>query len=527
MVLCSPAVVAQTNTGDHDHSHDSTGKPPEKLGHVVFANSCSAEVQASFERGVALLHSFWFREGDNAFRDVLLRDPSCAVATWGIAAILIGNTFATGPTPAQAQLAKEAIERGRAIGAGTQRERLFIEAIAAYYDRFAERSHRARMMSLSKAFEQLALRFPEDDEAQIFSAFYLAATQDPSDKTFAETLKAAAILELQFKKHPEHPGVAHYLIHCYDYPPIAAKGLPAARRYAEIAPSAPHALHMPSHIFTRVGAWSDSAASNRRSADVAKSEKEFANELHAMDYMVYADLQMARDFDARQIVHEAPDILGDEQILSTPYALAAIPARFAIERGKWSDAARLEPQPTRFPLTAAITHYARALGAARAGDASAAEIEVRELGRIVALLNDAKDSYWATEVEVQRLGGAAWAAYAQGDLPAALASMQASAALEDASEKAAVSPGRLVPAHELLADMLLASGNAAAALAEYERAQVRDPNRFRSLFGAGQAALQSGDAAKTKLYWSRLIEMTAAGQARPETDTARAYLARN
>ena len=525
LALATHSVGFAQSAGEHKHSHTADGKPPEQLGRVSFANSCGAAVQPSFERAVALLHSFWFRESEKAFRDVLDRDPSCAIAAWGIATVLIGNTFATGPTPAQAQQAREAIERGRAIGAKTERERLFIDAVAAYYERYPELPHRARMQLLSDAFEHVAARFPEDDEAQIFSALYLASTQDPSEQTFAVTLKAATILEAQFKKHPDHPGVAHYLIHSYDYPPIADKGLAAARRYAAIAPSAPHALHMPSHIFTRVGAWTDSADSNLHSANVAKAEKEFNNQLHAMDYMVYAYLQMGRDGDARRLVEEAPGVHGDDQILSTPYALAAIPARYALERGEWSEAAHLQPQQTRFRLTSAITYFARAIGAARSGDVSAADTDVQELARIVDALSAAKDKYWATEVEVQRLGATAWVAFAKGDRQTALQLMQSAAALEDKSEKAAVSPGRLVPAHELLGDMLLESNRPGDALAEYERAMVRDPNRFRSLYGAGQAAATAGKPDQARLYWSRLSDMAGSGDPRPETRKARQWLA--
>ena len=251
----------------------ATSKPPEQLGIVSFANSCVPVVQESLQRAVALLHSFWFGESEKTFREVLERDPACAIATWGIATNIIGNTFSEGPLPARAKQAQEVIERGRAIGAKTERERYFIEAIGEYYDRYGDRTPVQRMKSLSNAFEVVAKRFPNDDETQIFYAVYLTATQSLDDKTFAAALKAAAILEVQFKKHPDHPGVAHYLIHSYDYPPIAAKGLNAAKRYAEIAPSAPHALHMPSHIFTRVGAWQDSARTNERSAAVAKAAK--------------------------------------------------------------------------------------------------------------------------------------------------------------------------------------------------------------------------------------------------------------
>jgi tetratricopeptide (TPR) repeat protein len=511
----------------HHHADSAAGTAPEQLGRVSFANSCSPAVQAVFERGVALLHSFWWQEGERTFREVLERDPKCAIATWGIATILIGNPFGGGPTPAQAQLAKAAIGRGRAIGAKTERERLFIEAVAQYYADFAHLAHGARLKSLSNAFEKLAARFPEDDEAQIFSALYLTSTQDPSEQTFATALKAAAILEVQFRKHPEHPGVAHYLIHSYDYPPIAAQGLSAARRYSEIAPSAPHALHMPSHIFTRVGAWQDSVASNLRSESAAKAGHAIADQLHAMDYLVYADLQLARDIEARRVVEDAPGVRGDEEIRAAPYALAAIPARYAIERNAWNEAAQLRPQTTRFPYTAAFTHFARALGEARSGDAAAAERDVRELARIVDVLKADKDDYWAIEVEVQRLGGAAWVAFSKGDLDAALPLMAAAADLEDKSEKSAVTPGRLVPARELLGDMLLESGKPADALAEYERSQLRDPNRFRSLYGAGQAAAQSGNRDRARSYFSRLIDMAGSGESRPEIQFARRYVAAN
>jgi tetratricopeptide (TPR) repeat protein len=504
------------------------GKPPEQLGTVSFTNSCQPAVQPTFQRAVALLHSFWWQQGEATFHRVLDQDPTCAIASWGIASILIGNPFATGPSPAEAQRATEAIERGRAIGAKTERERSFIEAVAAYYDRFADRSHGARLKSLSDVFEVVAKRFPEDDEAQIFSALYLTATQSPTDKTFASTLRAAAILETQFQKHPDHPGVAHYLIHAYDYPPIAAKGLSAAKRYAEIAPSAPHALHMPSHIFTRVGAWQESAATNERSAAVAKVENEPNDQLHAMDYMVYAYLQLARDRDARRVLEEAPRVAGANPMLRTgPYALAAIPARYAMERNAWTEAAQLQLQTSRFQFAEAMTHFARAVGAARSGNAAAAERDVQELARIDEALKAAKDAYWAVEVEVQRLGGAAWAAYAKGNREEALTLMRAAADLEDKSEKSAVSPGRLVPARELFGDMLLESGQAGEALAEYERSQVRDPNRYRSLYGAGQAAALSGNRDKARHYFSKLIALAGSGDPRPETEKARQYLGSN
>lgn len=525
LLLSLQVTASWAQTTEPHHATALLGRPPEQLGRVDFANSCSPAVQASFERAVALLHSFWFRESEKTFRDVLARDPGCAIATWGIATVLIGNTFAAGPTQAQAEQAGEAIERGRATGAKTERERLFIEAVAAYYEPFSGRTHGARIKALSDAFEGVARRFPDDDESQIFSAIYLAATQDPSEKTFASTLKAASILERQFSKHPDHPGVAHYLIHSYDYPPIAEKGRTAAQRYSAIAPSAPHALHMPSHIFTRVGAWPDSVSSNLRSASVAKAENEFSDQLHAMDYLVYAYLQQGLDSDARRVVDEAPTVRGNAQLRQVPYALAAIPARYAIERGAWKEAAQLQLQDTRFAFTTALTHFAHALGAARSGDPDAADADVDKLARIVEQLKAAKDSYWTAEVEVQRLAAAAWAAFARGRREAALDLMSSAAALEDKSEKSAVSPGRLVPAHELLGDMLLESNRPAEALAEYERAQLRDPNRFRSLAGAGEAAALSGDRVKARHYFSLLSELAGGGSDRPEVARARRYLA--
>jgi len=500
-------------------------KPPEQLGKVSFSTSCDRKVQPQFDRAVAMLHSFWFQQGEKAFREILERDPSCAIANWGIAAILIGNTFAGAATAEDARRAREAIQRGRLIGAKTERERFYIEAIAEYYDRFNDRPHGERMKSLADAFEVVAKRFPKDDEAQIFYAIYLTATQSPTDKTFADTLKAAHILEPQFKKHPDHPGVAHYLIHSYDYPPIADKGLNAAKRYADIAPSAPHALHMPSHIFTRVGAWEASVATNRRSAEVSRAEKEPNGGLHATDYMVYAYMQLARDSDANQALQEARRAANvNPNNPTAAYALAAMPARIALERGMWKEAAQLETRASKVPHTDAMTHFARALGAARSGDAAAAEKSVQELARIVEGLKAAKNDYWAAEVEVQRLGAAAWNGFAKGNRDEALALMRSAAEMEDKSEKHAVTPGRLLPAHELLGEMLLEMKRPAEALKEFEASEKHDPNRFRGLYGAAQAAEQAGDGTKAKRYFTQLVELAGKGDSRPELEQAKKYL---
>jgi tetratricopeptide (TPR) repeat protein len=500
--------------------------PAEKLGSVSFANSCSAAVQPKLQRAVALLHSFWWGEGDNAFREVLAQDPGCAIAGWGIAALAIGNPYASGATPEGAKKAQEAIDQARTIGAKTERERGYIEAVAAYYDKFSERPHAARMRSLADAFEKLAKQYP-DDETQIFSAIYLVSTQPPADKTFARAMQGAAILEEQFKKNQNHPGVAHYLIHAYDYPSVADKGLAAAMCYADIAPSAPHALHMPSHIFTRVGLWQESASTNRRAANNATGEAERSDRLHALDYLAYASLQLARDKDATAAFEEAKQVpAGGATVLASVYSHAAIPARIAIERGQWAEAEKLDdPDKSSFPFTQAMRYFGRALGAARSGNPDAAEKDLVRLREIGDGLKAAKNDYWATEVEVQRTATEAWIAFAKGQREEALTLMRAAADAEDKTEKHPVSPGRLIPARELLGDMLLESGKPAEALAEYEGSQLRDPKRFRGYWGAGQAAEKAGNKDKAKYHFGRLIELAGSGEPRPELAKAREYLA--
>jgi hypothetical protein len=499
-------------------------EPVEKLGTVAFSNSCSDAVQPYLQRAVALLHSFWWDEADAAFSDVLERDPGCAIATWGIAAVAVGNPFATGATPAAAKKALAAIARGREIGAKTERERGYIEAIAAYYDRFGERPHGARLRSVADAFEHLARQYPDDDETQIFFALYLTATQPPTDKTLSRAMTAVVILNQEFAKHLDHPGVAHYLIHSNDFPPIAAQGLTAANCYAQIAPAAPHALHMPSHIFTRVGLWQQSADTNQRSINAAMLANGITDELHAYDYMVYAYLQLARDKDAWRGV-EAVHALRDTN-RAADYARAAVPARYALERGVWRDAAQLDdPDTSKFPYTSAIRLFARGLGAARSGDPEAAGRDLARLQDIGAALTAAKDDYWLAEVQVQMLAAEGWIANAKGDHDQALALMRAAADKEDLTEKSSVSPGRLVPARELLGDMLLQDARPADALVEYEASLKRDPRRFRSYSGAGQAAAGSGNVEKARYYDGLLIEMAGSGEPRPELEAARDYLA--
>jgi tetratricopeptide (TPR) repeat protein len=523
VVAVSVALLLLSGTAQA-HEAESKGQ----LGRVKFENSCDAKVQPLFEAGVAMLHSFWYRATEETFREVLKRDPTCTIANWGIAAILMQNPLAgTGASAKQAELAQAAIDEARRVPPKTQRERDYVEAVAAYYKDFSTRSERSRQESRAKAFEELAARYPNDDEARIFSALYIAGTQTQADQTYAAYLKAAGMLEPLFTKYPEHPGVAHYLIHSYDAPPIAKQGLPAARRYASIAPDAPHALHMPSHIFTRVGAWEDSIATNVRSAAVAKKSGDGLEAYHASDYTVYAYLQLARDNEAKREMEEALKVTdSNPNAIAASYATAAMPARYALERGAWREAMQLQPKGNKFLFTDAITHFARALGAARSGDVAAAEKDAHELARLHKALQDAKSNYWATEVEIQRLGVAGWIALAQGKTDDALKFMNAAADLEDRNEKHIVTPGRIVPARELLAEMLLELKQPAQALKAFEATHVREPNRFRGYYGAARAAEGAGDRAKAAQYYAKLMELAKnAGASRPELVRARAYVA--
>jgi hypothetical protein len=497
----------------------------DHLGHVDFANSCRAAVQRLLQRGVAMLHSFWLSESEQTFRAVLAQEPACAIATWGIAAALMGNPLAGhGPSPPEAQRAQVALAEGYEIGAPTQREREYLDAVAAYYQAWETRPEPARQQSRAQAFAALAARYPADDEAQIFAALYLAATQSLADRTYAASLLAAAMLERQFARHPNHPGVAHYLIHCYAAPPLAAQGLPAARRYAAIAPGVPHALHMPSHIFIRVGAWAEAAATNARAVVAATRASEPNDQLHAMDYLVYAYLQLARDGDARRVVEDAarvPDASPGRVIF--PYPLAAIPARYAIERGDWRHAMTLTPPGSPVRFAEALTYFARALGAARSGAPEAAMRAVHQIAGLRDEITRAHNDDWTAEAEVTHLSAAAWATWAQDQPEEALRLMRRAADLED--ERQFTTPGRLVPARELLGDLLLALQRPAEALTEFEASQKRAPERFRGLYGAAQAAAQSGDMTQAQRYFGRLVEIAGQGDGRPELAQARAFLA--
>jgi len=510
-------------------AHDDDYMPSGGLGKVRFQNSCSKAVQARLQDAVAMLHSFYYAAAPGAFEEIGKRDPQCAIAAWGFASILMNNPLAgIGAAAKDAPLAQAAIEKGRRMKAKTQRERDYLEAVAAYYENFSGRSERDRQLSRAAAYEKLAAKYPKDDEAQVFYALYLAGTQQQSDQSYGAYRKAAAILEKQFKKHPDHPGVAHYLIHSYDAPPIAGQGVPAARLYAKIAPDAPHALHMPSHIFTRVGDWKSSAETNDRSFASAVKNREPDEALHASDYMTYAYLQLARDAEAAKVIERAGTVSGFNPARATAYyALAAMPARLALERGDWGAAAALQPRDDKFLFTTAMTHFARAIGAARSGDAAAAESDIARIAALAEDLKAAKNGYWAAEVEVMRLSAEAWVKFARNDTNAALETMRRAAEQEDGQEKHIVTPGRLLPARELLGDMLMEARRPAEALNEYEASQSREPNRLRGLYGAGAAAAQAREPAKAKQYFGRLVSMAGSGDPRKELTAARTWLAGN
>jgi hypothetical protein len=497
------------------------------LGTVHFPVTCTPEAQQAFDEAMKLQHSFWYRAAHDNFSEVLRRDPECAMAYWGTAMTLLTNPFS--PPPAQ-NLADgwAALEQARQLGAKSQREADYIAALSEFYRDADTKDHRTRVLAYEEAMAQLHARYPDDPEAAIHYALALNVAALPTDKTYAKQLQAAEILEAEFARQPDHPGVVHYLIHTYDYPALAERGLVAADRYADLAASAPHALHMPSHIFTRLGLWERSIETNRRSAEVARAGKEVNGELHARDYMVYAYLQTGQDEAARQAIAEAPQFAGMELASAAgPFALAAMPARFALERGAWKEAANLTPQPSGFAFADAITHFARAVGLARSGRPAAAAADVEALESLADSLRET-NAYWAQQVDIQHIAATAWIAYAEGRRDEALAMMQRAAEIEAGTEKHVITPGPLTPAREQLAEMLLEADRPGDALKEFEAVQQVEPNRFRALYGAGRAAELAGDTAAAKRYYGHVVQVAAAAEtARPEIGTARAFVAAN
>src|SRR6266446_4831079 len=510
IALLAASGVAQ----EHEH-----GKG-EKLGAVHFATSCNAEAQKEFDRAVALLHSFQFNHAIQGFNVALKSDPTCGIAHWGIALSQWSNPFAAGiKDNSQLQAGRESTERGKAAGTKTERERAYIAAVANLYSNFENTPQQARLLAYRDAMEALASKYSDDQEAQIFYALALAAAEEPTDKTYAARLKAGAILEKLFREEPDHPGLAHYIIHTYDVPPLAGRALQAAQRYSAIAPDAPHALHMPSHTFTRIGYWQDSIDSNLAASAAARREGQTAEELHALDYQAYAYLQTAQDDAAQRLVESLPEIVsrfnpgmvisGAAPPSAGYFAIAAIPARYALERQDWKAAAMLEVRETPFPYAEAMTHFARGLAAAHLGDVAGARSSREALTNIHERLVKSKEGYWAEQVEIQRRTVSAWTALAEGRRDAALLEMKSAAELEDDTEKSAVSPGPLATSRELLGEMLLQSNQPAEALEQFEAALKREPKRFRALYGAALAAQRKPDREASRRYFNELLMVCA------------------
>ena len=535
--------VAMPGSLPSAYAHDDDDAPytgKEKLGNVSFAVSCNIDAQIEFNRSMALFHSFWFDPAIRSFRKVLAQDPGCGMAQWGIAFMSVGNPFAWPANPKAMQAGANAITDAEKIGARSERERAYISALAVFFRDWENVPHRTRAVALQKAMEALATQYPDDDEAQILHALILDATALPTDKTFANQLRAAAILEPMFRKHPDHPGVAHYLIHSYDYAELAEKGLPSARIYAEIAPSVPHALHMPSHIYSRIGLWPDMVAGNRRSYQAAKAEladKTLGvgtyDALHAMDYMVFGELQQAREQAAAKIVQETASIQKvNVENFPAAYAFAAIPSRFALERRDWQGASRLQLSPAslaweKFPQAEAILVFSRALGAARIGDIAAATRDQQRLEALKAAMVTAKIGYWPSQTDFQIKTINAWIALAERRNEEALRLMREAADMEEASDKHPVTPGNVVTSRQLLAEMLMEAGKPAEALDEFRRSLARDPNRYHAIAGAAHAALAVGDKAAAQKYFEQLLAIAAnADTRRAELAEARAQLRR-
>jgi len=507
-------LILATSCLAQEHRHASG----EKLGVVHFDTSCSARAQNEFDRGAALLHSFQFRRAIEGFNAALTQDATCGIAYWGIALSDWSNPFAPGmKDKGQLQAGRESVERGKTTGAKTERERAYLAAVSKLYGDFENTPQRTRLIAYRDAMQEVAEKYPDDHEAQIFYALAIAASEDPADKTYAGRLKAGAILERLFKEQPDHPGLAHYIIHTYDVPQLASRSLVAARRYSEIAPDAPHALHMPSHTFTRTGYWQESIDSNIAAAASARREGQTAEELHASDYEIYAYLQTGQDLAARKILDSLSEVAArfdPKAVISgagSPsvgyFALAAIPARYALEHKDWKQSTQLTLHETPFPYTEAITWFARGLGAARLGQAPAANESAVALQQIHERLSKASENYWARQVEIQEVTVRAWAALAERKKQEALQQMKAAAELEDGTEKSAVTPGPLAPARELLGEMLLEMNEPAQALEQFEETLKKEPGRFNALYGAAHAAQLSGNSEASQKYFRELLNV--------------------
>ena len=490
------ALFASSTRAQETHEHGI----PEQLGAVSFPTSCSATVQPEFDRAVALLHSFAYSAAEKSFRDVADKDPQCAMAHWGIAMTYFHQLWDPPIATQKMESGHQEMERAREIGGGSQRERGFISALALMYATDPELTYEARLGRYTEAMQKVASTNPQDLESQVFYALALLASAPPSDKTHTYQKRAVAVLQPLYAQHPQHPGLAHYMIHACDNAEMAREGLPAAEAYAKIAPSAPHALHMPSHIFTRLGMWDESIKSNLASQAAARQQGETGEELHAMDYLVYAYLQKGEDREAAGVIQQVkamPDLnRGDFKI---GYAVTAMPVRYTVERQQWAEAAAIDLLPaTAAPHVAAIAVWARGLGLARAGDTVDARAQGATLQQLEDDLHKLGREYWAGQVDIQRLELLAWAAQAEGKSDDAIRMLRQAADTEDGVEKLPVTPGPIVPAREQLGDLLLQLKQPQMALKEFQTSLQNAPGRRGALAGAERASRLADVAAKSK-----------------------------
>ena len=515
---------------EHGHQHQIG-----KLGRVVFPISCNAAAQKRFEHAMAVLHSFWWEEGDRAFGDVLAADSTCAMAHWGMAVNAWGNPFAGGPgTPEGLARGHEAARRAAALPVKSARERGFIAAANALYRDSESKPNPVRLKAYADTLARLYRAYPKDVEVAIYYSLSQIATAPKTDTTFAQQRRAIAILEPLYARHPDHPGLAHYVIHATDSPHLARLGLNAARRYAEIAPAAPHAQHMPSHIFVRLGLWNETIASNWRSyragADYAKAMNRpgAPEELHALDYAVYGYLQRGQDSAARAAVAEGRNVITSTKSLVASYNRIAMAARVPLERGDWSAAAELPaPADSLPPIATALARFTRAIGSARSGRPNAAVPEVKALDSIATALDGQGESYWSRVVSIKRDAAESWIRFASGDTVGALALAKAAADSEEVTDKHPVTPAELLPARELEGDMLLLTGRYGEARAAYRATLVRERNRARSLFGLARSAEMAEDRAAAAAGYREVLRLMAtADRDRTEVAAAKEFLRR-
>jgi len=529
VAVLSLALRAQADETHAGHVH-SAGDPAE-LGKVSFKVACTPAGQKQFNLAVAMLHSFWYEESEKAFEKVLEVDSSCAMAAWGIAMSLYHPLW---EPPKDAARVLSLLEKATSQ-AKTQREKDYLAAIELVYKDADTIPLAERAKLWEQAMERLHRSYPNDLEATIFYALALQATAPPTDKSYANQLRSGKLLEKVLPRTSRHPGVAHYIIHAYDYPALAPRALVAARAYAKIAPAAPHAQHMPSHIFTRLGLWQESIASNLQVIATSKAYAErvemhatYDEQLHGMDYLAYAYLQLARDDQARQVLDELAGITKVyPENFKTAYAFAAVPARYVLERRQWGDATALAVRPSKFPWTDAITHFARAYALARANHLAEAKQSLEALTAIQKELVT-KNKFWADHVEVQRRAAAAWIAHAEGRDKEAVELARAAADLEDSTEKHPVTPGAVVPARELLGELLVEIGEYAPALTSFETALATAPNRMGALYGAARAAEGAKQPKKAEGYYRKILAQAKGAQAgRAELAAANVFLARS